>query len=79
MHLISKRSKEHITVALCSAGGDELYAGYPRYHAIQLARRLRFLPRSLLRSWGRSLSLVRDSYRAMYLRAYPKIFEGFGR
>jgi asparagine synthase (glutamine-hydrolysing) len=42
MHLISKRSKEHITVALCSAGGDELSAGYPRYHAIQLARRLRF-------------------------------------
>src|SRR6516225_1613199 len=39
-YLLSSRAREHITVALCGAGGDELFAGYPRYRAEQLARAL---------------------------------------
>src|SRR5579862_1462890 len=30
MHQLSVKAREHITVALCGAGGDELFAGYPR-------------------------------------------------
>lgn len=76
MHLISKKAKEHITVALCGAGGDELYAGYPRYQAVQLAKHLRFLPRFLLRLGKRCLALVRDSYRTMHLRRARQFLEG---
>ncbi len=44
MHLLSQSAREHITVALCGAGGDELFAGYPRYNAVRLARRLDWMP-----------------------------------
>ena len=34
MYLISKHTRTKATVALCGAGGDELFAGYPRYRAV---------------------------------------------
>lgn len=36
-YLLSKLAKEHITVALCGDGGDELFAGYPTYIAHKIA------------------------------------------
>ncbi len=76
MHLLSKQARAHITVALCGAGGDELFAGYPRYRAIRFARKLRWIPRPCLRFGGAALSLFPDSYRSMYLRRGRKFFEG---
>jgi len=76
MYLLSRVSREHITVALCGAGGDELYAGYPRYRAVRLARQLGWVPRTCLR-WGRrALDLVRDSYRTMSLKRARKFLDG---
>ena len=37
MHQLSQKAREHITVALCGAGGDELFAGYPRSSAVRVA------------------------------------------
>ncbi len=76
MYLISRAARRHITVALSGAGGDELYAGYPRYKALRLARHMRFVPGRLLRLGRRGLDLVKDSYRTMTLRRAKEFLDG---
>jgi asparagine synthase (glutamine-hydrolysing) len=75
-YLISRAARRHITVALSGTGGDELYAGYPRYKALRLARKLRWLPRPLLRLGRSGLGLMKDSYKAMTLRRAREFLDG---
>ncbi len=42
--LISEVARKHVTVALTGDGGDESFAGYERYAAMELARRLGSIP-----------------------------------
>jgi len=44
---VARWARERVTVALTGDGGDELFCGYPRYRAIQLASRLDRLPRAV--------------------------------
>ncbi len=76
MHELSQKAREHITVALCGAGGDELFAGYPRSSAVRLARRIGRIPRPLLRIGANALSLLRDSHQTPYLRRARKFLGG---
>lgn len=76
-YLISKFTKEHVTVALSGAGGDELFAGYPRYKGIDLARKFKWVPPSLMRIAGKSTNLVTDSFKSPTLRRAKLFFEGF--
>lgn len=64
VHLLalSRFARERITVALTGEGSDELFAGYPRYRIFLLARRLRALSPSLLRSAARRLRGTRPRW-----------------
>ncbi|MEQ8329590.1 MAG: asparagine synthase (glutamine-hydrolyzing) [Longimicrobiales bacterium] len=39
-HIVSRLTREHVTVALTGDGGDEMFAGYPRFLAMVLAERI---------------------------------------
>lgn len=76
MHELSRKARERITVSLCGAGGDELFAGYPRTSAVRLANNLRWMPRPLLRSARHLLRPLKDSHSGPYLRRSRKFLEG---
>jgi asparagine synthase (glutamine-hydrolysing) len=46
-YLVSRFTREHVTVALGGDGGDELLAGYPTYVAHRMAGYYRALPRAV--------------------------------
>ncbi len=46
---LSRKAREHVTVALVGDGGDEVFAGYPRYQGGLLARSYRRLAPEWLR------------------------------
>lgn len=52
---LSEMAGRHITVALSGEGGDEAFAGYPRYRKHEAARRAWMLPRPLRMALGHTL------------------------
>jgi asparagine synthase (glutamine-hydrolysing) len=58
--LICEQARRHVTVALTGDGGDESFAGYERYAAMRLARRV---PPSVARLSARALRLLPSARR----------------
>jgi len=46
-YYLAKMTREHVKVALNGDGGDESFAGYPRYRAMKVAACLDVLPRTI--------------------------------
>ncbi|MBS0266821.1 MAG: asparagine synthase (glutamine-hydrolyzing) [Planctomycetes bacterium] len=70
---LSEMTRQHVTVALSGDGGDELFAGYDRYRAVQLGERFDRLPafvRRFLSSgfWQRLPASTRQKSRRRRLK-----------
>lgn len=82
-YYVARETRQHVTVALNGDGGDESFAGYERYAAMQLAERYHRLPASLrklaiqpaiglLPSSETSRSRIRDAKRFIQAASLPK-------
>jgi asparagine synthase (glutamine-hydrolysing) len=61
IHDLSRMARRHLTVALAGDGGDEVFAGYPRYQGGLLAQRLRAIPAPLRRLAARAAVLIPEN------------------
>jgi asparagine synthase (glutamine-hydrolysing) len=82
-YYVARETRRHVTVALNGDGGDESFAGYERYAAMQLAERYHRLPAPLRRlaiqpaigllpSSETSRSRIRDAKRFIQAASLPK-------
>ncbi|MCU1265051.1 MAG: Asparagine synthase [Acidobacteria bacterium] len=76
MYLISRAARTGAKVALCGAGGDELFAGYPRYRAIGLAKWARLLPQSARGGARRLMNMMADDFSSATLRRGRQFVDG---
>jgi asparagine synthase (glutamine-hydrolysing) len=62
LYLLSGEARQYVKVALAGTGGDEMFAGYPRYVGMYLYQKYRYLP-AFLRQGAKALShqLAKDS------------------
>lgn len=71
-YLISKLTREYVTVALSGDGGDELFAGYNRYAFAENLARLLYCPLPLRRAAAAVLAAVPDGAVEALLRFSPR-------
>jgi asparagine synthase (glutamine-hydrolysing) len=73
-YLVSKQASETLTVLLSGVGGDEIFAGYPRYLAMAYMNRFQQLPRHV-RQIAIKLGHVLPGGKAAVMRNYKKFMD----
>jgi asparagine synthase (glutamine-hydrolysing) len=66
-YYLAELARQHVTVALNGDGGDENFAGYSRYHAIQLAQQSKLLPGWLRQRLFLTSRLIPDSLDSWHI------------
>jgi asparagine synthase (glutamine-hydrolysing) len=71
-YLVSAMTRRHVTVALSGDGGDELFAGYNRYHLTQrFWQALSLTPRSLRNAAAATMTAVRPDRWTLLAAVLP--------
>jgi asparagine synthase (glutamine-hydrolysing) len=60
-YYVARETRKHVTVALNGDGGDESFAGYERYAAMQLAENYRKVPKFLRQTVNAGVGLIPTS------------------
>lgn len=76
-YFLSKYTREYVTVALTGDGGDELFAGYPRYSANRVGAWFDRLPEGLkwLATWQLWQRLPSGTRQRSYLRRAKRLLK----
>lgn len=75
-YLLSRYTREFVTVALSGVGGDELFGGYPRYRAVKAMRYLRLIPRIAARAALAAITPLEDSFADRRLHRVRALLSG---
>ncbi|HMG35028.1 MAG TPA: asparagine synthase (glutamine-hydrolyzing) [Blastocatellia bacterium] len=78
-YLIAQRARESSTVLLSGVGGDELFAGYRKHAAVDLARKYQRIPTVLRERLLEPIALALPSMRGTPLKGHVRLAKKMAR